>query len=138
MKIESQETQPARVPRHFEAKQVSEVRARWARTESAVWTDRMLTALKKVVKGGVWFILIDKVYSTSNLLVALANVKANGVAAGCAHQTIAMYESRLEANLRELSEQLATGPYRSRKVWTGGLLSWSPASGRLSELGGSE
>lgn len=116
MKIESQERQPARVPRHFGAKQVGEVRARWAWTEPAVWTDRMLTALEQGVKGGVWFSLIDKVYSTSNLQAAFAKVKVNGGAAGCDHQTIAMYESRLEANLKELSEQLRTGAYRPRKV----------------------
>ncbi|MFQ5705764.1 MAG: group II intron reverse transcriptase/maturase [Gemmatimonadales bacterium] len=116
MKIESQETQPARVPRHFGAKQVGAVRARWAWTEPAVWTDRMLTALEQGVKGGVWFSLIDKVYSTSNLKAAFAKVKANDGAAGCDHQTIAMYESRLEANLKELSEQLRTGAYRPRKV----------------------
>ena len=97
VKIESQETQPPRVPRHFGAKQVGEVDARWAWTEPAVWTDRMLTALEQGVKGGVWFSLIDKVYSTSNLQAAFAKVKANGGAAGCDHQTIAMYESRLEA-----------------------------------------
>jgi RNA-directed DNA polymerase len=116
VKIESQETQPAQVPRHIGAKQVGEVRARWAWTEPVVWTDRMLTALEQGVKGGVWFSLIDKVYSTSNLQAAFAKVKANGGAAGCDHQTIAMYESRLEANLKELSEQLRTGAYRPRKV----------------------
>lgn len=116
MKIESRETQPARVPRDVGAKQVGAVRARWAWTEPAVWTDRMLTALEQGVKGGVWFSLIDKVYSQSNLQSAFAKVKANGGAAGCDHQTIAMYESRLEANLKELSEQLRTGAYRPRKV----------------------
>jgi len=76
----------------------------------------MLTALEQGVKGGVWFSLIDKVYSQSNLQSAFAKVKANGGAAGCDHQTIAMYESRLESNLKELSEQLRTGAYRPRKV----------------------
>ena len=76
----------------------------------------MLTALEQGVKGGVWFSLIDKVYSTSNLRAAFAKVKSNGGAAGCDHQTIAMYESRLEANLKELSEQLGAGAYRPRKV----------------------
>jgi len=36
------------------ATQVSEVRARWAWAEPAVWTDRMLSALESGVKGGVW------------------------------------------------------------------------------------
>ncbi|MEE9295655.1 MAG: group II intron reverse transcriptase/maturase [Phycisphaerae bacterium] len=76
----------------------------------------MLTALERGVKGGVWFSLIDKVYSLPNLLAAFAKVQANGGAAGCDHQTITMYESRLEANLKELSEQLRTGTYRPRKI----------------------
>lgn len=110
------ESTPASVPRSAGAKQAGEVRARWAWTERAVWTDRMLTALEQGVKGGVWFSLIDKVYSLSNLQAAFAKVKSNGGAAGSDHQTIAMYESRLEANLKELSEQLRTGTYRPRKV----------------------
>ncbi len=76
----------------------------------------MSSALENGVKGGVRFSLIDKVYSTSNLRSAFAKVKTNGGAAGCDHQTIAVYESRLEANLKELSEQLRTGACRPRKV----------------------
>ncbi len=116
MKIESQETQPARVSRHFGAKQVGEVGARWAWTEPTVWTDRMLTALEQGVKGGVWFSLIDKVYSTSNLRAAFAKVKSNGGAAGCDHQTIAMYETHLETNLEDLSDQLRCDAYRPRRI----------------------
>ncbi len=106
MKTESRETGPATVPRQAGAKQAGEVHARWAWTEPAVWTDRMLTALERGIKGGVWFSLIDKVYRLPNLLSAFARVKANGGAAGCDHQTIAMYEADLEANLQDLSDQL--------------------------------
>ncbi len=116
MKNESRETQPTRVPRDAGVKQVGKVRARWAWTEPVVWTDRMLTALERGVKGGVWFSLIDKVYGLPNLLAAFAKVKANGGAAGCDHQTIAMYEDGLEANLRNLSEQLRCGAYQPQKI----------------------
>ena len=116
MSQDSCESTPVSVPRDAGAKQAGEVRARWAWTERAVWTDRMLTALEQGVKGGVWFSLIDKVYSLPNLSAAFAKVKANGGAAGCDHQTIAMCESRLEANLKELSDQLRTGNYRPQKV----------------------
>jgi hypothetical protein len=44
------------------AAQASDIRARWAWVEPAVWTDRMLSALEEGVKGDVWFSLIDKVY----------------------------------------------------------------------------
>ena len=116
MTQDSRETSPVQVPRPNGAKPAGEVRARWVRTERAVWTDRMLTALEQGVKGGVWFSLIDKVYSTSNLQAAFAKVKSNGGAAGCDHQTIAMYETHLEANLEDLSDQLRRDAYRPRRI----------------------
>ena len=36
----------------------------WEWVERHVWTERMLEALDKGVKGGVWFSLIDKVYQS--------------------------------------------------------------------------
>ena len=116
MTTESQDTQPASVPGQSGAKQAGEVRVRWAWTEPVVWTPRMLTTLERGVKGGVWFSLIDKVYRLPNLLAAFARVKANRGAAGCDHQTIAMYEADLEANLQDLSDRLRSGTYRPQKI----------------------
>src|SRR3990167_4100554 len=62
------EATPAAVPEG--AKQVGEVRTRWAWTEPSVWTDRMLTTLEHGVKGGCWYSLIDKVYDDDNLFRA--------------------------------------------------------------------
>jgi RNA-directed DNA polymerase len=76
----------------------------------------MLMALERGVKGGVWFSLIDKVYGLPNLLTAFARVKANGGAAGCDHQTIAMYQADLEANLQDLSDRLRSGAYHPQKI----------------------
>jgi hypothetical protein len=45
------EGKPASVPRASGAKQGGEVRARWAWAEPSVWTDRMLEALERGVKG---------------------------------------------------------------------------------------
>jgi len=50
-----------------EAKQVGEIHDRWSWVEPCVWTERMLTALEKGVKGGMWFSLIDKVHAKRNL-----------------------------------------------------------------------
>jgi RNA-directed DNA polymerase len=116
VKTESQETTPVSVPRRAGAKPAGEVRSRWAWTEPAVWTDRMLTALERGIRGGVWFSLIDKVYSLPNLRTAFAKVKANRGAAGCDHQTIAMYEAQVDTNLQDLSDQLRYGSYRPRKI----------------------
>ncbi len=49
----TKEAQPAAVPEG--AMQAGELRARWAWVESSVWTDRMLEALEKGVKGGKGF-----------------------------------------------------------------------------------
>jgi RNA-directed DNA polymerase len=98
------------------ATQVGEVRARWAWTEPAVWTERMLMALEQGVRGGRWFSLVDKVYALPTLHAAFARVKANGGAAGVDHQTVAMYEARLDANLAELSKSLQAGTYRPQGI----------------------
>src|SRR6267142_3185317 len=98
------------------AKQVGEVRARWAWTEPAVWTERMLTALEVGVKGGIWFSLIDKVYKPGNLRAAFAKVKANQGGAGVDYQTIEMFEADWETNLSKVSQQLADGSYRPQAV----------------------
>jgi hypothetical protein len=65
VKYRTAEKKPATVPQG--AKQAGENRASWPWVEPEVWTDRMLTALEKGVKGGKWFSLIDKVYSPVTL-----------------------------------------------------------------------
>ncbi len=112
------EDRPAEVPKT--ATQAGDTRARWAWVEPSVWTERMLTALEQGVKGGKWFSLIDKVYTLPNLRAAFKKVKANKGAAGVDHQTIEMFESRLEENLETLSRSLKDGSYRPqavRRVW---------------------
>ena len=118
MKDEGKEVKPAEVPK--KAKQVGETRARWSWVEPCVWTDRMLTALERGVKGGMWFSLIDKVYRPSNLEAAFDKVTKNRGSAGVDHQTIAMFADRLEQNLEWISEALAEDRYEPqgvRRVW---------------------
>jgi RNA-directed DNA polymerase len=76
----------------------------------------MLTALEKGVKGGKWFSLVDKVYALANLRAGFRKVKANGGAAGADHQTIKMFEARLEENLGKLSRMLKEGRYRPQAI----------------------
>ena len=77
---------PAPVPEG--ATQAGEVRARWAWADPSVWTERMLAALDRGVKGGRWFSLIDTVYAPRPLRASFARVKANGGAPGVDHVTI--------------------------------------------------
>lgn len=110
----TKETTPATVP--ATATQAGEVRARWAWAEPSVWTDRMLTALQTGVKGGVWFSLMDKVFSDRNLFAAYSKVAANDGAAGVDHVTVEDFTRDLTRNLEKLVRQLRDGSYRPQAV----------------------
>jgi RNA-directed DNA polymerase len=107
------EARPTRVPL---AKQVGNVMGSWAWTEPSVWTQRMLAALVAGVKGGVWFSLIDKVYSRGNLATAAAKVAANRGAAGVDHVDVEAFALHAEAHLKKLEEQLRQGTYQPQAI----------------------
>lgn len=112
------ENKPAEVPET--AKQAGEILVRWDWVEPKVWTERMLTALERGVKGSKWFSLVDKVYALPNLRAGFNKVKSNGGAAGEDHQRIEMFERYLEENLGKLSRMLKEGTYRPqaiKRVW---------------------
>ncbi|MGB6067019.1 MAG: group II intron reverse transcriptase/maturase [Desulfomonilaceae bacterium] len=118
MKDRQTEARPTTVP--LEAKLAGDIRSRWPWVEPNVWTERMLTALENGVKGGKWYSLMDKVSSLANLKSAFAMVKANKGSPGVDHQTIKMFEARLEDNLCHLAESLRAGTYRPqaiKRVW---------------------
>lgn len=110
----TEEAQPA--PVSETAKPAGEICARWAWVEAEVWTERMLTALEAGVRGGQWHSLIDKVDAIGNLLRGYQRVAANRGAAGVDHQTIKMFEQRLEENVGKLSASLEDGRYRPQAV----------------------
>lgn len=94
-------------------KQTEETRSMdWV--ERSVWTDRMLEALEKGVKGGVWFSLIDKVYRPETLYAAWQTVKRNDGSAGTDHESVERFEQKLGENINKLSEELRTETYRPR------------------------
>ena len=84
--------------------------------ERSIWTDRMLDALAKGVKGGVWFSLIDKVYRPTTLYAAWQAVRRNRGSAGTDHESVERFEQRLEENIAGLEEELRTGTYRPRPI----------------------
>jgi RNA-directed DNA polymerase len=80
----------------------------------------MLTALEQGVKGGVWYSLMDKVYSEDNLFAASCQVAANEGAPGVDHITTEEFGRDLDTNLKKLAEQMRDGtyvPHDIRRVW---------------------
>lgn len=106
--------QPARVAAR--PKQAGDIRDRWSWVEASVWTDRMLAALEKGVKGGVWFSLIDKVYAPANLRAAFERVARNKGAAGVDHVTVVDFRRRLDEHLAELHGQLSRDTFRPQMI----------------------
>ena len=126
------EDRPPLVPRASGAKQGGEARARWAWAEPSVWTDRMLEALERGVKGGVWYSLMDKVCSEGNLESAWSRVERNKGGPGVDGVTVAAFGRRAGEELARLSEQLRDGTYEPQAI----RRSWIPkGDGGQSPLG---
>lgn len=111
------EESPGKVPCESGTKQPGEARpTEWGWVEHSVWTERMLEALRKGVKGGVWFSLIDKVWRSATLEAAWRTVRRNGGSAGSDHQSVEDFERGLEGEIARLSEELRGGTYRPRPI----------------------
>jgi len=90
--------------------------AHYSWVEPNAWTNSMLKALKRGVKGGKWYSLIDKLCRVKLLRSSFEKVKANNGAAGVDHVTVDHYEKDLEANLEQLSADLKEGNYKPQPV----------------------
>lgn len=98
------------------AKREREVPARWAWTEPSVWTERMLDALERGVKGGVWYSLSDKVYAKETLAASWKRVRRNKGSAGVDGMTIPHFERDLENRLNRLHQKLRSGAYKPEAI----------------------
>lgn len=101
------------VPR---AKQGREVPQKWAWTEAAVWTERMLAALERGEKGSKWFSLIDKVYREATLEKALQAVVSNGGAAGVDGESTQRLKAQAADVVSSLARQLSEDRYEPKPV----------------------
>jgi RNA-directed DNA polymerase len=108
------EPKPEAVPET--ATRAGEILLRWGWVEPTVWTERMLTALDEGVKGGRWYSLMDKIHPERNLQAAFSRVFANEGAAGVDHVTVAMFDDRLDEELKRLSDSLRTGTYQPQAI----------------------
>ena len=97
-------------------KQGGEAHRRPAGAEPGVWSERMLTALARGVKGNQWFSLIDKVYADRTLELAWAKVRANAGGSGVDRITVARFAQDCPRGLLDLKEQLRTASYQPRPV----------------------
>lgn len=108
------EAKPATVPARD--KQAGEAPARVAGAEPGVWTERMLMALARGLKGNQWFSLIDKVYAERTLELAWAKVKSNAGGSGVDNITVARFAKDCPRGLLDLKEQLRKASYQPRPV----------------------
>ena len=102
-----------------EAKQGAETPSpsrNWDWVEAEVWTERMLSAMDIVVKGGKWYSLVDKVYAPETLELAWSKVEANRGAAGVDGQSIDRFAAKADLYLSELATAVREGSYRPQAV----------------------
>ena len=94
----------------------------WQRygAERLVWSEKMLVALHKGVKGNKWFSLIDKVRRLDVLELAWAKVHSNAGASGVDGITVEYFAKESQRRLLAVKEQLEGGVYQPqpvKRVW---------------------
>ncbi len=97
-------------------KREREVSDRWAWTEPDVWTERMVDALERGVKGGKWHSLIDKVYAERTLNAAWRRVERNGGSGGVDGERIRDFKREAGTRLSKMSEQLRNDQYEPMAI----------------------
>lgn len=90
----------------------------WQRhkAERGVWSEPMLAALERGLKGNKWFSLIDKVWSERTLELAWEKVKSNAGACGVDGITIGRFAKDSQSRLLAVNEQLKRGLYQPKPV----------------------
>ena len=112
------EEKPAQVPEAD--KQVGEDLWQRHKAERGVWSQGMLEALERGVKGGKWFSLIDKVTSERTLAIGWEKVRSNAGACGVDGITIERFEKQAKERLLAVKEQIEGGDYHPqliKRVW---------------------
>jgi RNA-directed DNA polymerase len=112
------EEKPSSVP--VRDKQEGEATCAVAGAEPQVWSERMLTALVRGVKGNQWFSLIDKVYADRTLERAWVKVRSNAGGSGVDRVTVERFAKDCPRGLLDLKEQLRQASYQPlpvKRVW---------------------
>ena len=85
-----------------------------------MWTERMLAALERGVKGSRWFSLIDKVWSLKTLALAWERVKANAGTSGVDGTSVERFAKDWEPRLLAVKERLRQSSHQPKpikRVW---------------------
>lgn len=112
------QTRPATVPFGVIPAGETPCIAQWA--HPLVWTERMLAALQRGVRGGKWHALIDKVYDPRNLFYAARKVVGKKGAPGVDQQTVTEFDESAREALEELETLLRNDQYQplaTRRAW---------------------
>jgi RNA-directed DNA polymerase len=90
----------------------------WQRygAERGVWSEPMLAALERGLKGNKWFSLIDKVWSERTLGLAWEKVKSNAGACGVDGITVERFNQDSQNRLLAVREHLKGGSYQPKPV----------------------
>jgi RNA-directed DNA polymerase len=90
----------------------------WQRygAERGVWTEPMLAALARGLKGNKWFSLIDKVRSVRTLGLAWEKVWSNAGACGVDGITVERFAKDSQKRLLAVNEHLSEGTYQPKPV----------------------
>jgi RNA-directed DNA polymerase len=90
----------------------------WQRhkAERDVWSEPMLAALERGLKGKKWFSLIDKVSKEGTLQLAWEKVRRNAGACGVDGITIGRFEQNSQDRLLAVKEHLSKGSYQPKPV----------------------
>jgi RNA-directed DNA polymerase len=83
---------------------------------TSIWTEAMLAALQRGVKGGKWHSLIDKVSRLETLALGWAQVERNAGAAGVDRMSVKRFAQARDHYLAELARGLRDRSYRPQPV----------------------
>lgn len=81
-----------------------------------LWTEAMLAALQRGVRGGKWHSLIDKVSRLETLELGWTQVRRNAGAAGVDRVSVERFAQQRDYYLAELASALRSGSYRPQPV----------------------
>jgi len=92
--------------------------ALWQRhkAQRGVWSEKMLMALERGIKGGVWFSLIDKVCAERTLQLAWERVQHNAGACGVDCVSVGHFAKDSQSRLLAVKEHLQSGTYQPKPV----------------------